>query len=64
MAKGYWIGHITLTDPEKYEEDKTANAIAFSKFGGRFGLNMTVDDAQTAIPRDAARCMRVPCRLA
>ena len=36
MAKGYWIGHITLTDLEKYEEYKTANAVAFSKFGARF----------------------------
>jgi uncharacterized protein (DUF1330 family) len=36
MPKGYWIGHITLTDPERYEEYKTANAVAFSKYGGRF----------------------------
>ena len=36
MAKGYWVGHITLTDPEKYEEYKAANALAFSKFGARF----------------------------
>ena len=36
MAKGYWIGHITLTDPEKYEEYKAANAVAFDKYGGRF----------------------------
>jgi uncharacterized protein (DUF1330 family) len=36
MAKGYWIGHITLTNPEKYEEYKAANALAFDKFGGRF----------------------------
>jgi uncharacterized protein (DUF1330 family) len=36
MAMGYRIGHITLTDPEKYEEYKTANAVAFSKYGDRF----------------------------
>jgi uncharacterized protein (DUF1330 family) len=36
MAKGYWIGHISVTDPEKYEEYKSANAVAFSKYGGRF----------------------------
>ena len=36
MAKGYWIGHITLTDPEQYEEYKTANAVAFAKYDGRF----------------------------
>ncbi len=36
MAKGYWIGHITLTDPEKYEKYKAANAVAFTKYGARF----------------------------
>jgi hypothetical protein len=24
MARGYWIGHISITDPEKYEEYKSA----------------------------------------
>lgn len=36
MAKGYWIGQVSVTDPEKYEEYKSANAVAFSKYGGRF----------------------------
>jgi len=36
MAKGYWIGHITVTDPEKYEDYKSVNSAAFSKYGGRF----------------------------
>ena len=36
MTKGYWIGHISVTDPEMYEEYKSANAVAFSKYGGRF----------------------------
>ena len=36
MAKGYWIGHITLTNHEKYEEYKAANAVAFDKYGCRF----------------------------
>ncbi|MCU9849781.1 DUF1330 domain-containing protein [Defluviimonas sp. WL0024] len=36
MAKGYWIGHITVTDPAAYERYKAANAIPFDKYGGRF----------------------------
>jgi len=36
MAKGYWIGHITVTDPEAYERYKAANAVPFQKYGGRF----------------------------
>jgi len=36
MAKGYWIGHITVKDPEAYERYKAANAVPFEKYGGRF----------------------------
>jgi len=36
MAKGYWIGHITVKDPEAYERYKSANAVPFQKYGGRF----------------------------
>jgi len=34
--KGYWIGHVDITDPEGYKPYQAANAAAFSKFGGRF----------------------------
>lgn len=34
--KGYWIGRITVTNPEKYPEYIKANAAAFEKYGGRF----------------------------
>ena len=36
MAKGYWIGHITVKDPEAYELYKSANSVPFEKYGGRF----------------------------
>ena len=36
MAKGYWIAHVTVTDPELYKKYVAANAIAFGKFGARF----------------------------
>jgi uncharacterized protein (DUF1330 family) len=36
MPKGYWIAHVDVSDPVGYEEYKTANAIAFKKYGGRF----------------------------
>jgi uncharacterized protein (DUF1330 family) len=36
MAKGYWIAHVDVTDPEKYKGYIEANAVAFAKFGGRF----------------------------
>lgn len=36
MAKGYWIAHVDVTDPEAYKAYVAANAIAFAKFGARF----------------------------
>ena len=34
--KGYWIGHVDVTDPEGYKAYVTANAVPFGKFGARF----------------------------
>ena len=36
MAKGYWIAHVDVTDPERYKSYIAANAIAFAKFGAHF----------------------------
>jgi uncharacterized protein (DUF1330 family) len=34
--KGYWIGHVDITDPEGYKAYTAANAEPFGKFGARF----------------------------
>ncbi|HEY7662299.1 MAG TPA: DUF1330 domain-containing protein [Xanthobacteraceae bacterium] len=34
--KGYWIGHVDVTDPEGYKAYMAADMAAFGKFGGRF----------------------------
>ncbi|SLN16974.1 hypothetical protein PSA7680_00525 [Pseudoruegeria aquimaris] len=36
MPKGYWIAQMDVTDAEGYEAYRRANALAFSKYGGRF----------------------------
>jgi uncharacterized protein (DUF1330 family) len=36
MAKGHWIAHVDVNDPEGYKEYQAANAVAFRKYGGRF----------------------------
>ena len=36
MAKGYWIAHVTVKDPEGYKEYVAANAIAFKKYNAKF----------------------------
>ena len=36
MAKGYWMAHVTVTNPDLYKEYVALNGIAFAKYGGRF----------------------------
>jgi uncharacterized protein (DUF1330 family) len=36
MAKGYWIAHVKVTDPERYKDYVAANAAAFKKYNAKF----------------------------
>ena len=36
MAKGYWIVHVTVTDPDNYPKYIAADAAAFEKYDARF----------------------------
>lgn len=36
MPRGYWIGHVAVTDPAAYARYRAANAAAFEKYGARF----------------------------
>ena len=36
MAKGYWIAHVKVTNPERYKDYVTANAVAFEKYNAKF----------------------------
>jgi len=36
MAKGYWVAHVDVHDPEVYAEYRAANAKAFAEYGARF----------------------------
>ena len=36
MAKGYWIAHNEVKDPDIYKQYLAKNAVAFEKFGGKF----------------------------
>ena len=49
MAKGYWIGHVDVTDPEAYAAYVRGNNEILPKFGGRFlvraGANEIVEGA-------------------
>jgi uncharacterized protein (DUF1330 family) len=34
--KGYWIGHVNVTNPERYKDYMAANAAPLAKYGARF----------------------------
>ncbi|MEM8811839.1 MAG: DUF1330 domain-containing protein [Pseudomonadota bacterium] len=36
MAKGYWIGRVTVTDPQTYQTYIAGNGRAFEKYGAKF----------------------------
>ena len=36
MPKGYWIGHVTVNDPELYKKYVEAGSIAYKKYDARF----------------------------
>ena len=36
MPKGYWIGRVDVSDPERYKDYVAANAGPFAKYGARF----------------------------
>ena len=45
MAKGYWIAHVDVTDPEAYKGYVAANAAAFSAFGASFLVRAGAQEA-------------------
>ena len=36
MAKGYWIGHVEVHDPEKYKKYIEGASPAYKEFGAKF----------------------------
>lgn len=36
MPKGYWIGHVSVRDPQAYRGYVEANSDVVARFGGRF----------------------------
>lgn len=36
MAKGYWIAHVDVHDPERYKDYVATAAPAFQRYGARF----------------------------
>lgn len=35
-AKGYWIVHVTVKDPERYKDYIAANKAPFERYGAKF----------------------------
>ena len=51
MAKGYWIAHVDVTDPDGYQAYVKANAEAFRKFGAKFIVRGGRFEAPEGTPR-------------
>jgi uncharacterized protein (DUF1330 family) len=52
VPKGYWIAHVTVTDPVRYQDYVAANAAAFSKYGAKFLVRGGPFEARAGTPRD------------
>ena len=52
MAKGYWIAHVTVDDPEGYKAYVAANAIAFEKFGAKFLVRGGASEVKSGKAKD------------
>ncbi len=59
-AKGYWIAHIDVTDPEGYKAYVAANAEAFRKFGARFLVRGGTHEMQEGHSRARTVVMQFP----
>ena len=55
MAKGYWIAHVDVSDPEAYKAYVAQNAIAFRKYGAKF----LVRGGKNEIPEGTSRSRTV-----
>ena len=55
MAKGYWIAHVDVTDPEAYKAYVAANAVPFAKYGARF----LVRGGRHEVPEGSTRARHV-----
>jgi uncharacterized protein (DUF1330 family) len=55
MAKGYWIGHVTITNPERYKDYVAANAAPFAEFGARFLVRGGACDVREGQAFDASQ---------
>ena len=52
MPKGYWIAHVTVTDPDGYKEYVAANAIAFKKYNAKFLVRGGRNEVKSGTARD------------
>lgn len=58
--KGYWIGHVTVSDPQAYDAYRQANAAAFAKYGGRFLVRGGAQDVVEGSLRPRAVVIEFP----
>ena len=64
MAKGYWIGHITVTDADAFARYRAANGVAFDKFEGKFLVRGGAFDIVSGASRERHVMIEFPTHAA
>lgn len=60
MAKGYWIGRVSVTDPEAYKKYLAANGPVFAKYGARYLVRGGAYEAVEGVARERNVILEFP----
>lgn len=51
MAKGYWVGHVTVNEPERYPDYIKTATPAYERFGAKFLIRGGAHEAAEGVAR-------------
>lgn len=60
MPKAYWIAHVTVNDPEIYEQYKAANAAPFARYGAKFLVRAGAQEVREGDARPRSVVLEFP----
>lgn len=52
MAKGYWIAHVTVTDPERYKDYISKVSAVVAAFGGTYLVRGGASEGPEGVAHD------------
>jgi uncharacterized protein (DUF1330 family) len=60
MAKGYWIAHVKVRNPERYKDYVAANGAPIRKYGGRFLVRAGTNEVRAGTLKDRHVVLEFP----